>query len=45
LQDAVKAGNTVLVHISSKEQLADGLTKASGSIKHAAFLESLSMKG
>jgi hypothetical protein len=44
LQEAVKAGDMVLVHVSSEEQLADGLTKALGSVKHEAFVQSLGMK-
>jgi BarA-like signal transduction histidine kinase len=43
LQEAIKAGHMVLVQVPSEEQLADGLTKALGSVKHAAFLQVLGL--
>jgi hypothetical protein len=43
LQEAMKAGQMELVQVPSDDQLADGLTKALGRVKHAAFLEALGM--
>jgi hypothetical protein len=43
LQEASKASHMQLQHVPSDEQLADGLMKALGSVKHGDFVESLEL--
>jgi hypothetical protein len=43
IRDQIESGNLVLEHVGSDEQLADGLTKPLGSVKHAAFVKEMGL--
>jgi hypothetical protein len=43
IRNQIEAGNLVLEHVSSDRQLADGLTKPLGSVKHGAFVKELGL--
>jgi hypothetical protein len=43
IREQMESGNLVLEHVGSDRQLADGLTKPLGSVKHAAFVEEMGM--
>jgi hypothetical protein len=43
LRDAIETGSLSLELVRSQDQLADGLTKALGSIKHAAFVTEIGL--
>jgi hypothetical protein len=43
IRDHIESNDLMLEHVTSKEQLADGLTKPLGSVKHAAFVKEIGL--
>jgi hypothetical protein len=43
IRDQIESGDLVLEHVGSNEQLADGLTKPLGSVKHAVFVNEIGL--
>jgi hypothetical protein len=43
IRNQIESGNLVLEHVGSDRQLADGLTKPLGSVKHVAFVKEMGL--